>query len=79
MWAGAGGCPGAVSERERDAAAAAYLQTLSEQNRNLQFALARYVALCARAADALEGYAGQSGEYDKEAFNLVAELRKAAQ
>jgi hypothetical protein len=31
MWAGGGGCPGAVSERERDAVAAVYLLAYAER------------------------------------------------
>jgi hypothetical protein len=30
MWAGGGGCPGAVSERERDAVAVVYLRAYAE-------------------------------------------------
>jgi hypothetical protein len=73
VWAGGGGCPGAVPERERDAVASVYLQTLSEQNRRLSFALGRYVELCARAADALDKYGLSDDQKD-----LIAKLRKAA-
>jgi hypothetical protein len=72
-WFEDGGCPGAVSERERDAVAALYLRTLTEENLKLQFAIGRYVILCGKAAEALAGCTWQ------ERDDLIAELRKATE
>jgi hypothetical protein len=79
MWAGGGGCPGAVSERERDAAAALYLRALREENLRLQTAIGRYALLCGKAADALEwDKDGWVLEGKAKISSLIAELRKAA-
>jgi hypothetical protein len=77
FWAGSGGCPGAVPERERDAAAAVLIQTLTEQTQGLRFVLGQYAVLCARAADALEKHDEMWGK--PLSRDLIAELRKAAQ
>jgi hypothetical protein len=83
MWAGSGGCPGAVPERERDAAAAVLIQSLTEQTQGLRFVLGQYALLCARAANALEEEFGPPNDpaygIKGPVHKLIGELRKAAE
>jgi hypothetical protein len=54
MWAGGGGCPGAASERERDALAAAYLRAHAEAIRLKDAEIERLKALVKELRKAAE-------------------------
>jgi hypothetical protein len=58
MWTGAGGCPGAVSERERDAVAVVYLRAYAETIKLKDAEIERLKALVKDRLDLLEETGG---------------------
>jgi hypothetical protein len=76
MWAGGGGCPGAVSERERDAVAAVYLRAYAERIKLKDAEIERIKVLLRRAADALDNPRAGSESLDDD-YDLIILLRKA--
>ena len=76
-WAGSGGCPGAVSDRDRDRAAASQLRALELELQNYKTQNAALRALCGQAADALAYYCKEVKSLSLQHYELIEELRHA--
>lgn len=79
-WAGSGGCPGAVSDRDsQDRAAASQLRALELELQNYKTQNAALRALCGQAADALGGTQTLLKQGDQAWLGpLSAQLKAAA-
>jgi len=78
-WSGEGGCPGAVSEHDRDRAAAAQIEYLRIETHILLMNNGLLKSLCGQAADALGKYGAYCPLPTEDIAHLIVELPKAAE